>query len=41
MDKNNLDPPCEELFPQAHGEAWIIKQGSKAVKLKLQVMWAV
>ncbi|HZK70073.1 MAG TPA: rubredoxin [Clostridia bacterium] len=26
----NLDPPCVALFKQAHVEAWIIKQRSKA-----------
>ncbi|MHC1721045.1 MAG: rubredoxin-like domain-containing protein [Clostridiaceae bacterium] len=26
----NLDPPCVALFKQAHDEAWIIKQRSKA-----------
>ena len=26
----NLDPPCVAVFKQAHGEAWIIKQRSKA-----------
>ena len=26
----NLDPPCVALFKQAHNEAWIIKQRSKA-----------
>jgi rubredoxin len=26
----NLDPPCVALFTQAHDEAWIIKQRSKA-----------
>jgi len=26
----NLDPPCVALFKQAHEEAWIIKQRSKA-----------
>ena len=26
----NLDPPCVALFQQAHDEAWIIKQRSKA-----------
>ncbi len=28
--KINLDPPCVALFKQAHDEAWIIKQRSKA-----------
>lgn len=26
----NLDPPCVALFKQAHHEAWVIKQRSKA-----------
>lgn len=26
----NLDPPCVALFQQAHDEAWVIKQRSKA-----------
>ena len=26
----NLDPPCVALFHQAHDEAWVIKQRSKA-----------
>jgi len=26
----NLDPPCVALFKQAHVEAWVIKQRSKA-----------
>jgi rubredoxin len=26
----NLDPPCVALFKQAHDEAWVIKQRSKA-----------
>lgn len=26
----NLDPPCMAVFKQAHDEAWIIKQRSKA-----------
>ena len=26
----NLDPPCVSLFKQAHDEAWVIKQRSKA-----------
>ena len=26
----NLDPPCVALFKQAHNEAWVIKQRSKA-----------
>jgi len=26
----NLDPPCVAVFKQAHDEAWIIKQRSKA-----------
>ncbi len=26
----NLDPPCVSVFKQAHKEAWIIKQRSKA-----------
>ena len=26
----NLDPPCVGVFNQAHNEAWVIKQRSKA-----------
>jgi hypothetical protein len=26
----NLDPPCVAVFEQAHDEAWVIKQRSKA-----------
>jgi len=26
----NLDPPCFALFKQAHHDAWVIKQRSKA-----------
>ncbi len=26
----NLDPPCVALFKQAHAEAWVLKQRSKA-----------
>lgn len=26
----NLDPPCVSVFQQAHDEAWVIKQRSKA-----------
>jgi hypothetical protein len=26
----NLDPPCVALFKQAHDEAWVIKQRSRA-----------
>jgi len=28
--KLNLDPPCVAVFQQAHDEAWVMKQRSKA-----------